>query len=372
MVAKIELNINTDNNTELLLLGRWDKESLKDVTNYKDKIETTGDGVYTLNLQKIERLDSAGAVLVLEIVDFLDKNQKRWEIINLKDENKKLIELCKGSHISETENTRDSINLFEKVGKFSVEMFSSWLSFLVFLGEAFSFVFYVLLHPIKFRFTTFIRQIHHSGIKALPIVGLTTFLVGLIIAYQASFQLEKFGASIFIVEMSAISLFRELSPMIAAIVIAGRSASAFAAEIGTMKITQEIDAMKTMGFPPQLFLVLPRLFALMIAMPLIVFFADMMGIIGAIIVADINLGISYVDFINRMGSEINIKHLLIGVIKAPIFGILIALIGCFYGFRAGGSTDSIGIFTTKSVVSAIFWVIACDAIISVVLTEIGI
>ncbi len=226
--------------------------------------------------------------------------------------------------------------------------------------------------PSLFRVKSILQQLDTAGLKALPIVGLTCFLVGLVIAYQSAEQLQQFGASIFIVEMVTISVFRELAPMIAAIVIAGRSASAYTAEIGIMKITEEIDAMQTMGFEPYRFLVLPRIIGLIIAMPLIVFFADMMGVLGGMIIAKTQLGLSFNEFIARMHTEVDIKHILIGLIKAPFFGALIAAIGCFRGFQVTGSTDSIGRFTTISVVNAAFWVIAINAFISVVLTELGI
>jgi len=159
---------------------------------------------------------------------------------------------------------------------------------------------------------------------------------------------------------------------IAAIVVAGRSASAYTAEIGTMKITEEIDAMRTMGFEPFQFLVLPRVFALILSMPLIVFFADMIGVFGGMIIARLELGISFTEFLERLHTEVQIKHILIGLIKAPFFGFVIAAIGAFRGFQVTGSTDSVGHYTTVSVVNAIFWVIASNAFISVLLTELGI
>ena len=172
--------------------------------------------------------------------------------------------------------------------------------------------------------------------------------------------------------MVSISMIRELAPMITAIVVAGRSASSFTAEIGTMKITDEIDAMKTMGFEPSIFLVMPRVIALMISLPLIVFLADILGIIGGMVVANIQLDITYTIFIERIYTEVEVRHFFIGIAKAPIFGFIIAIIGCYRGFQVTGSTDSIGKYTTISVVNAIFWVIALNAIFSVLFTQIGI
>ena len=226
-------------------------------------------------------------------------------------------------------------------------------------------------HPSGIRFNAIFYHIENSGLKALPIILLTSFLIGIVIAFQGAVQLEKFGANIFIVEMVTISVTRELAPLITAIVIAGRSASSYTAEIGVMKITEEIDAMKTMGFSVWNFLIIPRVFALMISLPLLVFFADLVSIFGGMVIANLQLGISFEEFALRMQESVEIKHVVIGLIKAPIFGWIIAVIGCFRGFQISSSTESVGKYTTISVVNAIFWVIAMDALVSVFLTELG-
>jgi len=193
-----------------------------------------------------------------------------------------------------------------------------------------------------------------------------------VIAYQSAVQLEKFGANIFIVDMIGISVTRELAPLITAIVVAGRSGSSYTAQIGVMKLTEEIDAMKTMGFDPFRFLVLPRIFALMIALPLLIFFADIVGILGGMIISKIQLNISYSEFISHLRSALDVKHYWVGLIKGPFFAWLIASVGCFRGFQVSRDTESIGYYTTVSVVNAIFLVIACDALFSIILTELKI
>jgi len=174
------------------------------------------------------------------------------------------------------------------------------------------------------------------------------------------------------VEMISITMFREIAPLVTAIVIAGRSASSYTAEIGAMKITEEIDAMRTMNFEPTLFLTLPRIFALIISLPLLVFFADIIGVFGGMLIAYIDLDITFTEFIYRLGQEIPLKHFVIGIGKSVFFGIAIALIGCYRGFQVQNNTTSIGKYTTISVVNAIFVVIALNAIFSVIFTEIGI
>ncbi|HIP31004.1 MAG TPA: ABC transporter permease [Sulfurospirillum arcachonense] len=321
-------------------------------------------------------LDFAGALLLVEFVSFFTQRGCSATITGVDKEFEKILYFARKNLRQKPKldtNKEFFLTRFvNKIGKSIIDPFSGFFLFLSFFGESIIQSSRLVLTPWQFRFKATLAHIEKSGAGALPIVGLTSFLVGLVIAYQGADQLAKFGANIFIVDMVSISVFRELAPLITAIVIAGRSASAYTAEIGTMKITEEIDALKSMGFDPITFLVLPRVVALVISMPLIVFFADIVGVFGGMIVADGSLGISYREFIVRARDVVEMKHIIIGLIKAPFFGLLIAMIGCFRGFQVTGSTESIGRYTTISVVNAIFWVIACNALISVLLTEVGI
>jgi len=240
---------------------------------------------------------------------------------------------------------------------------------LTFLGEAFVVLFYTLLHPSKIRYRSIVAHIFTTGAQALPIIAISAFLIGVVIAYQSIVQLQKFGADIFIVDTIGISLTRELAPLITAIVVAGRSGSAFTAQIGAMKMTQEIDAMKTMGFDPFTFLVWPRVIALMIVMPLLIFFADIIGIFGGMVIAQAQSNLSFTEFIHRLQGALALKHYMIGIIKGPFFAFLIAMVSTYRGMQVSSNTESIGYYTTKSVVNAIFLVIACDALFSILLTE---
>lgn len=213
---------------------------------------------------------------------------------------------------------------------------------------------------------------NESAIKALGIIALTSFLIGLVVAYQSAFQLKIYGANIFIVDMLGISILRELAPLMTAIVIAGRSGSAFTAQIGAMKITQELDAMRTMGFDPYAFLVLPRILALMITMPILIFVADIMGVFGGMIVALLDLEITPQLFLERFNEVVAAKHFFIGIGKGPFFAFLIASIGVYRGLVVKDDTQSIGFNTTKSVVESIFAVIVCDAVFSILFTNLGI
>jgi phospholipid/cholesterol/gamma-HCH transport system permease protein len=202
-------------------------------------------------------------------------------------------------------------------------------------------------------------------------VALTSFLVGIVIAYQSAVQLKQYGANIFIVDMLGISILRELAPMITAIVIAGRSGSAYTAEIGAMKITEELDAMRTMGFDPYFYLVIPRILALAISLPLLIFIADIAGVFGGMLISMSDLDISFSLFIDRFRDVVDVKHFIIGEIKGPFFAFLIATISIYRGFMVKDDTQSIGKNTTKSVVESIFAVIVCDAVFSVIFTNLG-
>lgn len=321
---------------------------------------------------EMEAIDAPGIILILQFMRRYADQDTTFTFTGMHPEHQRMFLFYRKNFTRPTTPKVAHNNIFAKIGRSVIANLEGFVDYVTFFGETIAVFLHVMLRPHQYRFSATVKQIQTSGLMALPIISLTAFLVGLVIAYQSAEQLAQFGASIFIVEMVSISVFRELAPMITAIVVAGRSASAYTAEIGTMKITEEIDAMRTMGFEPQRFLIQPRVIALMLVMPLIVFFADMIGVFGGMVIAKIQLNISFIEFINRLHAEVDIRHITIGLIKAPIFGLLIATIGCFRGLQVTGSTDSIGYFTTVSVVNAIFWVIASNALISVILTEIGI
>ncbi len=355
---------------------RLDKDSIKAIYSKVKKIQNQKYSFVKIDCSGMASLDYVGALMIADLSATLCENKASVVVMGMNQDSQSLLLFARKNLRQKTKVKLLKENIFIspiiKAGQYAIDSIESFIFFLSFFGETVSKFFRIILTPWKFRYKATAVHIEKSGAQALPIVALTSFLVGLVIAYQGAEQLAKFGANIFIVDMVSISMFRELSPLIAAIVIAGRSASSYTAEIGTMKITEEIDAMRSMGFDPINFLVLPRILALLIAMPLIVFFADIVGVFGGMIVAKTSLGISYTEFIIRARDVVAVKHILIGLFKAPFFGLLIATVGCFRGFQVTGSTESIGHYTTISVVNAIFWVIACNALISVVLTEIGV
>jgi len=217
-----------------------------------------------------------------------------------------------------------------------------------------------------------VTHIEHTGLNAIPIVALISFLVGVVLAYQGADQLRRFGAQIFTVNLVGISVLREMGILLTAIVVAGRSGSAFTAQIGTMQVNEEVDALRTLGLDPMEILVLPRVLALVISLPLLTFLSDVMGLLGGGLMTVVLVQIDFQQYVALLKAAVNTNHFWVGIIKAPVFAILISLVGCFEGLRVVGSAESVGRLTTRSVVEGIFLVIIFDALFSVLFSVIGI
>jgi phospholipid/cholesterol/gamma-HCH transport system permease protein len=237
---------------------------------------------------------------------------------------------------------------------------------LAFIGESAIVFVRSLVQPQRIRWRPILHNLQTAGFEALPITGLLSFLMGVVIAYQGADQLQRFGANIFIADLVGLSMLRELSPLLTAIIVAGRSGSAYAAQIGTMKISEEVDALRTIGVVPQELLVQPKILALVIALPLLTVYADVAGVLGGMLMANSMLDISYGVFFDRLEEALSLSSFLTGIIKAPVFAMIIALVGCYQGFQASGSADSVGRQTTVSVVQSIFLVIVADALFSII------
>lgn len=311
--------------------------------------------------------DSSGVLLFMAFYEKF-KSQSQVEVVGYSKEQKRMYQLLLEHNVTETIPIRTE-GFLHSVGRTTVDAYGEFLKFLDFTGYILIAFLRYFANPRHLRIKEIVYHIERSGLSALLIIALTSFLVGMVISYQSAVELAKFGADVFIVDLAGISITRELAPLITAIVVAGRSGSAYTAQIGAMKITEEISAMRTMGFDPYYFLVLPRMIALMISMPLLIFFADIVGIMGSMFAASLELNISYMQFIDRLQEVLYVKHFWIGIIKGPFFAILIVMIGCFRGLQVTDDTESIGYQTTASVVNSIFFVIACDALFSVILTE---
>jgi len=314
----------------------------------------------------IRAMDTGGAMVLYRILTELRSQGKRVSVEGLRPEFDELLQVVS----SHWDRVHPTLPVKEKVKK----NFTWWLSqhighmvkALEFVGEATIYVFRSLRRPSLIRWKALFYSLEQDGFHALPITGLLAFLMGVVIAYQGAEQLRQFGANIYVVDLVGISLLREIAPLIVAILIAGRSGSAYAAQIGTMKVTEELDAVRTLGLSPMHLLVLPRVFALVIAVPLLTVYADILGVIGGALIASNQLNVSGVEFIERFEESVALRHFFIGVGKAPCFAVIIALVGCYQGFQIQSSVDDVGRGTTISVVQSIFLVIVFDAVCSIV------
>lgn len=264
------------------------------------------------------------------------------------------------------------VDMLERVGRGTEHVLQEMYETLSFLGATAISVSGVVLRPAKMRWTALVAVMEESGLDAVPIVAFLSFFVGLVMAFIGARSLAEFGAEIFVVESVSIGLLRELSGVLVAIIVAGRTNSAFTAQIGAMKMRQEVDAMTTLGLDPMDTLVAPRVLAMVIMVPVLTFIGMLAGLAGAICVSALALDISVTVFFNRMQEFVPISQFWIGMSKAPVFGLAIALIGCRQGLEVGGSVQSLGAHTTKSVVQAIFAIIVIDAMFAVLYMQLGI
>ena len=240
-----------------------------------------------------------------------------------------------------------------------------------FIGQTLGTLFYILPRPTRWRITPFVAALHDTGLNALPIVALLTFLVGAVVAFLGATVLEDFGATIYTVDLVAFSFLREFGVLLAAILLAGRTASAFTAQIGAMKVNEELDAIRTLGLNPVELLVVPRVLAMMFSLPILTFIGMISGMVGGAVVCAVALDIPPSQFIAIVERDIALKHFLVGLGKAPVFAFLIAVIGCLEGFKVAGSAQSVGEHTTSSVVQSIFMVILLDSVAALFFMEMG-
>lgn len=358
--------LHDSDKTRLICGGSWTLEYIPQLTEYLEKLDPKTPLEWDMG--DIEHIDTAGVALqALWIRKFSDQGISSHQV-RITPSHASLQALLYPD-LASPRFVPSQTSWLERFGRHVYHIAQEQYRFFTYLGEAIAFFVISILHPSRIRYRSIIANLYAVGVSALPIVLLSAFLIGIVITYQSIVVLQKYGADLYIVDMAGVSLTRELAPLITAIVVAGRSGSAFTAQIGVMKITQEIDAMKTMGFNPFFFLVWPRVIALMIAMPLLIFFADIVGIMGSMLIAHTQSNLSYGEFIHRLQSTLALKHFIIGISKGPFFAFLIAITATFRGFQVSYNTESIGLYTTKSVVNSIFLVIACDALFSILLTE---
>lgn len=324
----------------------------------------------SLNCSQLRDFDTSGGLLLHKI-----KIQQEASITHLKENFVPLLQKVEESLVEKSLPVQKTPFLREHIadiGKKSIELLEDAILLFSFFGEMLVILARALMNPFKIRWTSLTHHMKIMGLDSLPIIGLLNFLVGIVIAYQGAGQLQKFGADIYTVNLVGIGTLRELGILLTAVILAGRTGSSITAQIGTMAVNEEIDALKTMGVNPYEILVVPRMLALILVLPLLTFFADIMALLGGMIGCNILLGINSAQFIAQFHEAVPIMALWVGMMKAPVFAFIIALVGCFEGLKVKGSAESVGLHTTASVVKSIFIIIVFDAIFSVVLVYLDI
>jgi len=334
-----------------------------------------GAGAIAMDASKIEKMDSAGAWLLLRTRRALESGGRKISNFTVPELYQPLLEdIGRGKCVPVERPPRNGVReRLERIGRATVHAGQQGYRILGYLGRVTVETIEAIASPrSNLRVAALIHQIEETGISALPIVGLLAFLIGVVLAYQGADQLKRFGAEIFTINLLGVGVLREIGGLITAIIVAGRSGSAFTAQIGTMRVNEEIDAMQTIGLNTVDVLVLPRIIGLVIALPLLTFFADVMGLIGGAVMCYFQLGITIPVFIRQLSDAITVNTLMVGLIKAPVFAFVIALVGCYEGFQVERNAASVGQLTTRSVVEAVFLVIVLDAAFSVMFSVLGI
>ncbi len=367
-------SIHFDEKNQIIICeGDWTLAHLPQLKNAIDKLKNIKSTTIAIDGSHIRKIDSAGAWLLTQCLNKISTTETKAQFKNFSKPQEKLLSLV-------SEYSKDTINvpaprhlsLLERIGKATIDYAKEFYLFLEFVGKVGIEFLYILVHPSKFRWRAFMAIIESSGFHALMIIALLSCMIGVVMTYQMGLQLKTYGANIFIVDLLGLAILREFAPLLTAIMVAGRTGSAFTAQLGTMKINQEIDALNTMGVSPAGLLFLPRIAGLTVALPLLTMWSDIFGIVGGMIMSKNMLGISWQDFLSRFHHVVSLKSFVIGIGKAPVFALIIATIGCFEGDQVGGSADSIGKQTTKSVVLSIFFIIIVDAIFSIIFSKLHI
>lgn len=351
------------------LSGAWTARELAAIVPQARLLRVPGDAPVVAECGRITALDTAGAWVLQSLLLRLQRDGAKVTLTNLAAPFEKLLATVTSQ--AREQSQRPGVvaaripGRLEAVGLRVAAAGEQLVALLAFIGESAVALVRVISHPRQIRWRPIAFNIRSGGLEAVPIVALLSFMLGVVVAYQGADQLRHYGANIFVADLVGLSILREFGPLITAIIIAGRSGSAYAAQIGTMAVTEEIDAMRTLGIAPIELLVLPKVIALVIALPLLTVCADIAGVVGGMVTAKAQLDVGYPEFLDRFLKAISVTSYVVGIGKAPVFAAIISAVGCFQGFRTQGGADSVGRQTTVAVVQTIFLVIVADGLFSV-------
>lgn len=360
---------------KLGLQGRWTVAGLSAIKTELDGVPLATCTRVTFDGSGLEMLDTSGAWYLNDLALRLRASNIAVDISNLQDNHRRTLERV-AALPHETEPAEKPVGhvnaFFTAIGKQVMDIWKDSRRAIRFLGQFLASLPGLFLQPKNLRLGSIAFHVNEAGLKAVPIISLMAFSISFVTGYQGAYQLTKFDATIYTVDLIVLSTLREMSVLITAIMLAGRSGSAFAAQLGTMKMNEEVDALQTMGVSPFQVLVLPRLIAILIALPLLTVIADMMGLLGGYVYMASFLDYSYLQYTSRLQEAADVKQFYVGLAKAPVFAILIGIVGCMQGLRPSRSAEEVGRKTITAVVQAIFLVIVADGLFSVIFTKLGI
>ncbi|WP_133752702.1 ABC transporter permease [Pseudomonas sp. LP_7_YM] len=362
--------------TQLRIAGDWTLAHYHELRQQTDALSDGFAASAQVDMSELGALDTAGASLLVELLGVQRLRLLAVQAPNLPESSRALMQTIQSALTDYHQPQKDSeiatgTQLLARIGCAVEVVWNDTLQLLGFIGLILQTFVTTMLRPKRWRTTSVIAHIEQIGLDAAPIVALLTFMVGAVVAFLGATVLKAFGATIFTVDLIGFSFLREFAVLLTSILLAGRTASAFTAQIGSMKANEELDALRTLGLSPTELLVLPRVLALLVSLPMLTFLAMICGIVGGGVVCAVSLGISPAMFLSLMQADIGVQHFLVGIIKAPIFAFFIAAIGCLEGFKVQGSAESVGAHTTSSVVQSIFVVIVLDALAAMFFMEMG-
>ncbi len=373
--AHFDIDLNDEGLLRLIARGDWRARFLRPIDSaLRDFADDSVGRDIIIDMTGVERLDTAGAMVLQRTFQACQSRTDKSQFVGAEEAHIELLEQIE-HHLApchvEPQRRNAFLVMTERLGEGVANAWRATLELQSFIGKILASAFSLIFRPSHVRTRATVHHMEAAGLDALPIVGLMSFLIGAVIAFMGARILQLFNAEILTVQLVGISVLREFGVLLAAILVAGRSGSAFTAQIGSMKIREEIDAMRVLGLDPIEVLVLPRVFALIIMLPLLAFCAAMLGLTGGGLVAWLAMDIPPALFVAQMEETIGINNFWVGMIKAPFFAFIIAVIGCFQGMEVGGSAESLGQRTTLSVVQSLFLVIVIDAFFAMFFLEIN-
>ncbi|WP_454060963.1 MlaE family lipid ABC transporter permease subunit [Candidatus Nitrospira salsa] len=375
MQSQIHFSFPTTDTLLLTLIGSWSlHDGLLTFSETEKAIRSTTEiRKLTFDTQQVTRWDSSLVTFVLRILTYCSSRHIEVDRSHLPEGVQRLLTLA--TSIPERQDARRTVTRecwLTRLGKKAMEVLEGGKAMLAFIGEA-SLAFLAFLRgKARFRRSDFLLILQECGAQALPIVSLISFLVGLILAFVGAVQLQQFGAQIYVANLVGLGMAREMGAMMTGIIMGGRTGASFAAQLGTMRVNQEIDAMTTLGLSPMEFLVLPRMLALSLMMPLLCLYADVLGILGGMVVGVTMLDLGFIEYFNQTQATLSLMDFFLGLVKSVVFGILVAIAGCLRGMQSGNSSAAVGIAATSAVVTSIVFIVVSDSILTVLYDVLGV